>query len=217
MKSLFLIPLVLFTLSSCGQRRVRGTGANVTVTRDVPAFTAIEAAGSADVEVFPAATSRVEITGYKNLLPHYKSTVSGGILSLGFESDDDIRIKNSNIRVRVYGPGIERMDVAGSGNAIIHPGATTLLRSASLAGSGDITIRQSDAPSLALEIAGSGSINARKARAANVEAEIAGSGNIEVTASERLNVDIAGSGDVHYWGSPRVEKDVAGSGDVVQH
>lgn len=218
MKSLSLVTLVLlsFSLHSCGQRRIRGGGAAASETRTVSQFTAADITGAEEVEFLPAAESRVEISGYKNLLPLYRTTVKGGVLTLGFDNDgDDVNISNANIRVRVYSPGVERISLAGSGDVTVQRGAIRLLKAVSIAGSGDVTIRQADVPSLAVEIAGSGSIHAREARAARVTADIAGSGDVEVTATEELKVDIAGSGDVHYWGSPRVEKDIAGSGDVV--
>lgn len=216
MKTFLAVPVLLLALSSCGQRRIRGGGAAETQTRSVSSFTSAEIMGAEEVEFLPATEPRIEIAGYKNLLPLYKSTVKGGVLTLGFDDDgDDVNISNTNIRVRVYSPGVERIEIAGSGNVTVQPGATTLLKSASIAGSGDLTIRQADVPGLAFDVAGSGSIHAREARAARVTADIAGSGDVEATATESLKADIAGSGNVHYWGSPRVEKDVAGSGDVV--
>jgi hypothetical protein len=221
MKPILLIAASLVAtaaLISCGERQIRGGGDEGTVSRNLPAFGAVEVHGAEDVEFLPASAPRVEVQGYRNLLTHYKTVVKGGTLHLGYDDDDDldVNIRNSNLRVRVYSPGFESIGLAGSGDVVIRDGATTPVQRVELAGSGDITLRQPEVPRLAMTIAGSGNIMAKGAPAATVRAEIAGSGNIETTVSTRLEAEIAGSGDIQYWGNPQVSKDIAGSGDVVR-
>ena len=219
--TLLACSLLALSLSSCGQRQIRGGGAEGTESRSVSAFSAVEAHGAENIEFLPAAETRVEVSGYKNLLAHYKTTVKNNTLHLGFDDDDngiDINIRNSNLRVRVYSPGFRRIGLAGSGDALIRGGATTPVQKVEIAGSGNVIIEsQPDVAELAIKIAGSGDIKARGAKAANVRVEIAGSGNIETTVTDNLKVEIAGSGDIHYWGNPQVSKDIVGSGDVVRH
>ncbi len=206
----------LFLLGACGERSTEGSGTTTTQTRTVAAFNAIEVAGSTPVEIFPAAAPRVEISGFENLAAIYESSVENGTLLLHFK-EGHTAIRNNNLRVRVYGPGVARISTSGSGGVRVHHGAATLVREAAVNGSGNIRLQQADVPALLLSIAGSGDIHAQDARAARVTADIAGSGNIETTATELLEADIAGSGDVHYWGAPQVKKEVAGSGSLVQH
>lgn len=215
MKRALLSLCSLLFLFSCGQRHLSGSGEVVTDNRTLSAFSAIENAGSTDIEIYPASSPRVEVSGYENLVRAFETEVRNGALHLHFKDGFDIR--NSNIQVRVYSPGVTRIEHAGSGDIMVHPGAKTLVREADLAGSGNITINQSDAPDLVLSISGSGGINARSAHAASVAAEITGSGEIETYASAKLQATITGSGQVHCWGSPRISKEITGSGDVVQH
>ena len=222
MKTFSLSALTLITLLalfSCGERQIRGGGSEGTDSRSLPTFNTVKIHGSEDVEFLPAATPRIEVTGYQNLLKHYKSTVKNGTLHLGYDDDGlDINIRNSNLRVRVFSPGFRSIGLAGSGDVVVRPGAAMPIQEMEIAGSGILTIEgQPDVPELAMEIAGSGDIAARGAPAASVRVEIAGSGNVETTVTDRLEVEVAGSGDVHYWGNPQVRKDIAGSGDVVRH
>jgi hypothetical protein len=233
MKNRLLLIVAVLSLTaalSCGRRSetgggktivetrtfdASGSGASTNESRALSAFTAIETAGSTNVDVYPAASPRVEVSGYENLVKIFVSEVKDGTLHLHFKEGYNIR--NSNIHVKVYSPGVRSISQAGSGEIMVHPGATILVEEAKLAGSGNITINQSDAPELSLSIAGSGDIDARSARADVVNAEIAGSGGIKVMPRDRLQASITGSGDVHYWGSAQVEKEIVGSGDVVHH
>ncbi len=215
MKRFSPLLLAILLITACGERRVRGGGSDATEARPLTTFSGVEIAGSEAVEFLPATEARVEVTGYKNLLPHYKTGVEDGVLYLGFESEEDVRISNSNMRVKVYGPGFERINLSGSGSAVVLPGAPAALRQVSVAGSGSVTLRQAATGRLELRVSGSGDIHARQAPAGRVEATVSGSGDIETSPTTLLSATVSGSGNVHYWGTPEIEKTVAGSGDVI--
>jgi len=215
MKSAILLSSLLF-LAACSKETLRGRGDTITETRDVSAFSRIEASGSEEVEIIWAAERRVEVTGYRNLVDEYKTDVGGGTLRLRYENDV-WNVRNNNLRVRVFTPSLEELRASGSGDVTVLASSAPGLAEAECTGSGNVSIAQPAVNSLKLRVTGSGEMHARSAPAEHIDAETTGSGSIESTASETLDAKITGSGNIHYWGSPRVNADVTGSGAVRGH
>ncbi len=106
------------------------------------------------------------------------------------------------------------LSIAGSGNMDLKDLKTDKV-SASIAGSGNLILAGGTSGSTEkFSIAGSGKIDALGFNATVADIEIAGSGDCRVNASGKLNVSIAGSGDVYYKGKPLVNSESAGSGKV---
>jgi hypothetical protein len=106
------------------------------------------------------------------------------------------------------------LSIAGSGNMDLKDLKTDKV-TASIAGSGNLILAGGKSGSAeSFSIAGSGKIDALGFNASAADVEIAGSGDCRVNASEELNVSIAGSGDVYYKGKPKVNSESAGSGKV---
>lgn len=84
-----------------------------------------------------------------------------------------------------------------------------------LQGSGDLSIRDYDQPTLDLAVRGSGSIDA-DGRARSTTVAIAGSGDADLETLETTDatVDVNGSGDVRVGPTGKATVRVAGSGDV---
>ncbi|GAW41366.1 hypothetical protein SH203_01770 [Brevundimonas sp. SH203] len=82
-------------------------------------------------------------------------------------------------------------------------------------GSGDLTIRQYDQPSLALDVSGSSDVTA-SGRADRLDLDISGSGDADLAGLTLTDakVDIAGSGEATVAASGTVDIDINGSGDV---
>jgi len=216
MKTVYVASALFLSLASCAERNLTGSGKIITESRPLNSFTVLELEQADEVEILPGTTPRVEISGYENLVPEYESSVASGALRLGYKEGVG-NIRNSNIRVRVYTPGVEEIELAGSGDVTVAAGATVPVRKIAVAGAGDVTLRQVAVPQLEIEIAGAGKVFAREASAARVKIEIAGAGDVETTATERVTADIAGAGTVHVWGGAQVEKTVAGAGEIVRH
>lgn len=216
MKRIISLSIVLSTLvfASCSKTRLRGEGSVLSETRQVEAFTRVEANGSTDVEILPATSNSVVVTGYQNLIPAYDTRVSNGKLVLEFKRDY-INVRNNNIKVTVYTTGISGIYLNGSGNYKVRTGIKTNSMNGEINGSGKISFDKNEFKEATYHINGSGEIDARSAEVENVTAKISGSGDIDLTATKTLSTKISGSGSIDYWGNPgSVSTDVDGSGKV---
>ena len=82
-------------------------------------------------------------------------------------------------------------------------------------GSGDLTIRDYDQPSLALDLSGSSDVTA-SGRADRLSLDIAGSGDADLArlTLKDARIDIAGSGEATVAATGTVDVSIDGSGDV---
>ena len=215
MKNLFVFAaLSVLTFTSCSKHRLKGEGSIVSETRSVSGFSNISLNGSEDVEIIPSKENKVIVSGYQNLVPSYKTKVSGSTLNLEFERNY-YNVRNNNIKVTIYTTGISKIEMNGSGNISLRDSLKTDRLRMEINGSGNIYTYNNYIENVELDVNGSGNINARNTTGRYVYAEISGSGDIEITAQEKLEAKISGSGEIKYWGNPStVNTDVSGSGRV---
>lgn len=236
MRLLTLLLLFMLTLSSChftGGKRITGNGTMASESRSISGFSGVEIAGPYDVYLSQGEQYSVRIEGDQNLLEYVETEQHGDMLEIGSRQGFNIRPRKS-IKVFITSPRIEALEVAGSGSIMSQtPFSSQGRLKMTIAGSGDISLGEVDAPEIASEIGGSGSITVKgKTRVFQAEVagsgeihafgllseetdvEIAGSGDVEVYASKSLDVSIAGAGDVKYKGTPTVSQSKAGSGSV---
>jgi len=215
MKAIMTILAASVLLASCSKSSIRGEGAIITETRNVPAFTSVRVEGSREVSITRGTTTSVRVTGYQNLVPIYETFVSNGTLVVKHRNDY-LNIRNDNIKVDITVPTLDGASINGSGEINIRDFVAQEL-AASINGSGTIRADNCDYQRSYYEVNGSGDILARNNVAGRVEARISGSGKIETTALISLMARISGSGDVHYWGDPTtVDVQVSGSGKAVK-
>lgn len=107
------------------------------------------------------------------------------------------RLRDSDLRITVTAPDVTRFELRGSG---------------------DLSIRGYDQPSLAVAVAGSGDIDAA-GRTDKVEANVSGSGELDLRYLQAVDAQaaVAGSGDIDLAASGTVSASVAGSGDIQLH
>jgi hypothetical protein len=213
MKNTVLASALLLGFASCSKEALRGSGDTVTETRTVSSFSRVELSGAEELEVLHGNDVRVEVSGYRNLVSDYETSVSGGTLELRFDRDV-INVRNNNLRVRIYTPDLEAVSLEGSGKVRVLGNGDIHLSHAEINGSGEITVSQPAVANREFEINGSGKIFARDAAAEHVDAEINGSGDIEVTATGTLDATINGSGKIKYWGGATLKTNISGSGEV---
>ena len=216
MKHTVLLSAVFLSLASCSKEALRGSGDSVTETRTVSSFSRIELSGAEQLEVLHGNDVRVEVSGYRNLVSDYETSVSGSTLKLRFDRDV-INVRNNNLHVRVYTPDLDAVSLEGSGKILVLGNGDIHLRHAEINGSGEITVSQPTATEREFVINGSGKIFARDAAGENVDAEINGSGDVEVTAFRTLDATINGSGKIRYWGGATLKTNISGSGKVEGH
>jgi len=211
---------------------VKGSGKEVTVARQVAAFSALRLDSSVDVQAHQGTAPSVTVHADDNIEPLIETVVDGDTLVVrtkkgsGYYSHRKVMVDvvfTSLTAVQQRGSGDLHIDkisgpkfessISGSGDLQIENaqvGAFTL----SIAGSGDVVIAGT-ADEARFGIAGSGDINARNFAARKVNVSVSGSGDAHVNATEALEARVAGSGDVTYSGHPRdVSRHVSGSGSI---
>jgi len=186
---------------------VRGSGKEVTETRQVSAFDAIHQAGAMRLTVTVEGDQEVKVHGDDNLIQHIETSVSDSTLHVGTHRNLRPRCR---IVIDVKAPTLREMVLAGSGD-VTATGIWGEGFHANIAGSGDMTLG-GQVDNVELKIAGSGDIDAADLKAKSVKVNLTGSGNMTVYASETANINVAGSGNVDCYGHPsQVNKNILGS------
>ena len=195
---------------------VVGSGKVASESRPVAAFTGIALSLPGTVEVVQGSPASVTVEADDNLLPEIETVVEDGKLRIRFRRDLNVSGKPT-LRVKVTGPRIESLAVAGSGDISAGRIAGPAL-SLSVGGSGDVSVADVQVDALRVAIAGSGDVKAA-GRAADLSAKISGSGDLGAGRldAKRATVSVAGSGDATLWARDSLEVSIAGSGDVRYH
>lgn len=223
-------------ISSCGWRSVRGNGDIVSVNRNEGSFKSVKASGAFDVFFSQADEREIRIEADENLMQYILTSVEDGVLRIRTRNGMNLR-PTQDIKVYLRSPNYETVSLAGSGNMV----AETAINSTekiklSIAGSGDIKLKEINAPevhvniagsgkaeasgstrTVDIDVAGSGDVRMKDLKAENAKINIAGSGNVWVFASMKLDVRVAGGGDIHYYGNPaEIKSKSAGSGNLIK-
>ncbi|MES2337876.1 MAG: head GIN domain-containing protein [Pseudomonadota bacterium] len=201
----FLVMLAALPLVACGSvsmggekgDKVAASGGGASRTFQVADFTGVELAGADDIDVTVGGTFSVRAEGPAEELDKLEIRKDGTTLWVGRRKDGSWSAKaGKGVKVHVTMPAI---------------------RSASLAGAGDLTIDKVESEDFDGNLAGSGDLKLGRVAATSVELNIAGSGTIAASGQvERLEVAVAGSGDVDAAGlkAARADVSIAGSGSV---
>ena len=220
---LLLITAALLPLSAChaswdhdgkgGGYNAKEAGPMASRTYDVAAFNAVDLRGSDDVDVKTGTAFSVTAEGDPKILDQLEITVVNGTLRVGRKDGKWFGGDDSGVVVRVVMPKLQSASVAGSGDLTVDRAEGDV--SAAIAGSGNLSIADLRGGAADLSIAGSGDLSV-KGVAAKLSAAIAGSGDIEaggLTAST-ADVSIAGSGSVKGVVKGAASVSIMGSGDV---
>lgn len=189
-----------------------GSGNLTSEERQVKEFSAVEIAGSADVDITIGEVQSVTVEAEDNILPLVETTVRGDRLVIGTKINTSIS-PTRPIRVTITVTSLNAARITGSGNINIE-GIDADSVELEVAGSGDITATGS-AERVEVSLSGSGNILGGELEARTANVSINGSGDITVYASESLDATIRGSGNVGYRGNPaHVDESIPGSGAV---
>lgn len=189
---------------------VVGSGTPTSIERSVGRFDSVVAASDAVVTVDVGVGPYVTVTADDNLLHLISTDVADGELTIGVVDDASIR-PTEPIHVAVGVPDLRTAVLAGSGDMTVRA-VTGDLRGEN-AGSGDLEVA-GDPDTLRLVVNGSGAIDASRVTTGAVDAEIHGSGSVLLGPADRLDARITGSGSVSYAGQPDVTSHIDGSGGV---
>lgn len=196
---------------SSGTSGSDGSGHAISQARRMPAFGAVELAGSIPVTVRAGAPRSVVVHADDNLVSRVTTRVEGGTLVVG-TLPGSFRARVSTY-VAVTTPTLTALTLSGSGIVTLEGvrGPSFALR---LPGSG-IVRASGSVGTLRVSLGGSGDAQLGGLTAREVHASVAGSGTIAVTATESLDATVSGSGAILYGGNPpHVLTNVTGSGVV---
>jgi len=149
---------------------------------------------SADVTYVQGDEASVVVTGPQDQVEALR--LSGGRLT--FDDDDNVVVfgwrRHERLHVTVTAPSVRRFEMSGSG---------------------DLSIRDYDQPSLAVVIEGSGDVDAA-GRTGAVDLNISGSGEADLSGLETRDADvrISGSGEASVGPTGEARIIIEGSGDV---
>lgn len=190
---------------------VQGSGVAASETRSLPAFQAVQLAGSNQVAVRVGEPQSVVVTGDDNLLALVTTEVRDGALVI--DSDGSFSTEKP-MSVEVSVPSLGAVALSGSGVVTVE-GVDAEKLVARLPGSGLLVV-DGTTERLDAELTGSGRLLLAELVAQDATAVVSGSGQIEVHATRRLDATVSGSGTITYRGDPAmVTQRVTGSGVIV--
>lgn len=187
---------------------------------------ALYAESNLDVHIYRSQNPRVEVIGARNIAHLLDVIFHGRSVTITHNGC----IRNRDLRIEIYTPGLYNTVVDGSGDVYFHdyndvPASRLEINGSGdlrymgdsdeiyclIDGSGDVEMAGSTGR-LDIDIDGSGDVEAFGMQALYVRINVDGSGDSEVWAEETLSVDFDGSGDVYYIGYPDIQVRGNGSG-----
>ncbi len=213
------ISILLLAMLACSSvtvpaaaNAIVGSGKVIGEVRDVAEFTAVELAGSADVNILIGDAQTVNVQSDDNNVPLIETKVVDGTLVISTKPLTNIKTSNG-IVVTVAMRSLQHLKLSGSGN--INVGEMTGPElTVDLPGSGNIRVI-GKANRVNISLAGSGNVFCDGLTSNDAVVKLNGSGNVTVFADKSLDASLAGSGNIHYSGEPaQVTKSITGSGTI---
>jgi Putative auto-transporter adhesin, head GIN domain len=204
-----LVSALASALVACNQDGLKGSGNLKTDTRVVTGFTQIALASIGDVTLSQTGTESLTIEAEDNLLPHLRSAVSGGRLTL--DTDTSLR-PTKPVHYTITVKDLTGVDVSGAGNLTgtqLHANAIKIR----ISGAGDVSL-SGQAESQDIGLSGAGNYDAAKLATKTAKVVIDGAGNAVVHATDAVDAKLSGVGNIDYIGDPKVTQSVSGVGAV---
>jgi hypothetical protein len=180
---------------------------------------------SADVDYVQGDTPGVTVTGPTQLVerirlengrlfwidsdgPNHETVVFGRR-----QSGRGVWVQSEAVKIVVTAPNINSFDLEGSANLTLRDYDQDTL-AVDVSGSGSVTA-YGKARALELDISGSGEADLTGLTLTDANVAIAGSGGAVLTPTGQVEVSLSGSGDVDLLAQPaNLRQDISGSGDV---
>lgn len=215
-----MIAAATVALSAChfsdaGETKDRDPGPETSRAYQLGTFDKIEVAGPYNVKVSTGGQPGANATGGSALLDETDVVVENGTLRIMPKKHKGIRFswRSGAATFTVTTAALRSAAIAGSGDIEVDKISGDF--DGDVAGSGDLKIGQASGGALKFSIAGSGGVSAA-GTAESVDLNIAGSGDIDLgnVAAKTADVSIAGSGDVRAKASDTAKVSILGSGSV---
>ena len=234
-KLILCVSLIGALTQSCnkgGPWGIRGTGTNVTETKDITGFDKLDLSIDADIFYTQDSIYKVEISAQQNILAVLKTEVNRSTLSFDYRRNV---WDHNKVKITIHSPNLNELNISGSGDITVQnsltaqtldlnisgsgnvylPSLTAQTLKATISGNGDVKISGGSLTSESFHVSGSGTIDAENIQTESCTLKVSGSGDITVNVTESLDVHISGSGDVRYRGKPSVTSDISGSGRLI--
>jgi hypothetical protein len=203
-----------FLLSSCSRDVLRGQGSTVTETRDLPAFTQVETAGTTTIRMVYGAAQKVETKAYANLLPFLETTVSNGVLRIGYKTNTLIQNDNSEVTITI--PSLSAIRSFGTSSIQATGNFNSPTLEIRVSGTGEVQLQDMQARMTRVISTGTGRIRAYGLQTGKADIQQSGTGNTEITVMEELKARLSGTGNIYYKGNPRLDVRMEGTGNIVK-
>lgn len=212
---------------------LKGGGQVRTEERRLSGFRSIEMSGAGELRVRRGSAYRVAITLDEDLLPSYESSVSGGVLRLGFRRGAVVT-GLSRLEVEVTLPELEGLSLSGAAEARLLDAFSGRAFSFEASGSSALTGRieygrveldlsggcrlglEGRADSLDLGLSGASIVDAGGLAARTARVESSGASRIELRVLERLDVQASGASSIRYYGDPKLKVGSSGASTVTK-
>ncbi|WP_165764597.1 head GIN domain-containing protein [Flavobacterium cyanobacteriorum] len=219
-------------VSSCGYRKIEGTGNVVTKTRPLTGFNSISAEGGLDIVIEQSSQTSVTVEADENLHQHIKTELKGNTLFISTDADiDNAEAKKVIVQlplikgiaseggVSVEGKNIikaDNIDLDGGGGSMIEISVDAVSVNCE-SGSGSNIKIHGKTGRLNVDASGGSVISAKGLAAKSVKAEASSGARIYVNASKELVAEASSGSKVLYASTPeKLSKKVSSGGDVAQ-
>lgn len=204
-------------VAACGQGRAQDGGATAQRQFPVSGFQAIEVAGPYDVNVRTGAAPSVSARGSAEVIDRMVVEIKGDRLVIRPRRENGVVHSfrsDRPVRVEVTVPMIRAASLAGAGDMTIDRIQGSNF-AGSVAGAGDLRLGSVSVRNLKLSIAGAGDVQA-SGQTQSADYSIAGAGDIQAQGvrAQTAAVSIAGSGNITGHASGTASVSIMGSGDV---
>jgi hypothetical protein len=170
------------------------------------------------VEYHQSNKSKIEIIAPANIIPHIQLVVSKGELVVKHKDNVNLRLRDRDVTVKVWGPKVDRLQVEGSGDIDLMGAVTAGNLVLGVKGSGSIESDRSIlATTLSLGVTGSGDVSLQKVDANSLQCAVTGSGDIEIDRAivDAVEVGVTGTGDVDINGqAASATYAISGTGEI---
>ena len=178
--------------------------------RIVPAFHAVELAGTMEVEIAVGKGQSVQVSGEADLLAKVTTVVKDGVLVI--DTPRDLR-KRHHLHVAVTTPELSAVSLSGTGEMKIS-GVSSERFAIGVSGTGQLTVRGSTG-SLRVDVGVTGEVMAKELTAMSANVDVSGTGSATLYVTESVQADVTGTGSIEVHGKPaKVKKSVSGVGSI---
>ena len=189
---------------------VKGSGNVTTESREISGFNAVDVGGVFQVDITAKKDFAVEIEADDNIIGLITTEVDGNVLKIGTERKIS---PTSLIRVHVFAPDIENLEVPGAANVALN-GIDNPALSVDSSGASKIKIAGETAK-LTVDVSGATQIDAEELNAGDADVEASGASHVNVKVSGSLRTEASGASKIVYIGEPSsVERKTSGASSV---